>query len=343
VPVIDVLQDGDEIIHVLGDAPVRGTVQGIVDWARRLDHMQQHTGQHILSQAFERVLQADTVGFALGAETSTIDITLPALDADGVARVEDLANEIVMDNRAVAVQVYASADAAGVALRRAPQVPGPIRVVNVERFDSCACGGTHVRATGEVGLIHIRGWERSRGHTRVEFLCGRRALTDYRSRDALCRALAGQMSVGVGELPEALSRLSQAEASARHGMHELRQRLLDLELPRLAAQAEPLDGTGIRLLCRLLDGYDAGNMRYLAQGLVGTPGTVALLAVAEPAPQVCFARADDVQADMGALLREVLAPYGGRGGGRPQMAQGGGVETGDLQRILEDARRRLMV
>lgn len=344
VPVVEVLEDdgqgaGPEVVHVLAAPLADEGVRGVVHWERRLDHMQQHTGQHILSQAFERVLGGATVGFHLGAESGTIDVSLSSLDADSVARVEDLANEIVTANRAIEVQIYDSARAAGTALRRDAEIHGPVRIVTIEDFDVCACGGTHLRATGEVGIIHIRRWERSRGRTRVEFLCGRRALVDYRARDTLCQMLAGRMSVGVNDLPDAVGRLAEAEGAARRHVDELRTRLLDLELPRLAANAE--EWNGLRLVCRLLEGYDAGNMRYLAQGLTRQVGTVALLAVTEPAPQVCFARADDVPVDMGALLKESMTPYGGRGGGRPHMAQGGGVDAADLTKVLDTARRRL--
>lgn len=340
IPVVDVVEADERIIHVLARPLTDQTVQGEIDWARRVDHMQQHTGQHILSRAFMDLLDADTVSFHLGEESSTIDITQEALTEKELVRVEDRANEVVVANYAVTACEHDKADVEAMHLRHAPKLSGRIRIVDVEGVDRCPCGGTHVRATGEIGLIHIRGWERRGDVARVEFLCGERALRDYRQRDRTLQTVALELSVGVDEVPEALARLQEAESEARREMRSLRTRLLDAELPRLAEAMETVDG--IRLLARVLESYDAGNMRYLAQQLTDEPGRVVLLGVTDPSPQFCFARSEDVDMDMGALLREAAGPYGGRGGGRPHMAQGGGVSADDLSRVLADARARLV-
>lgn len=341
VAVVDVVEADGRLWHVLAEPLPLGPVKGAVDWERRQDHMQQHSGQHILSQAFERVLGAETVSFHLGAESSTIDVATEDLDAGQVARVEAVANAVVLGDLPVTAQEYTPEEAAALALRKQPAGHDRIRVVSIADFDRCACGGTHVRAAGEVGLIHIRRWERGRGALRVEFLCGARALRDYAFRDGLLQGLAGSLTVGVEEVPAAVARVQEAEAVARHGAEQLRQRLLDLEWPQLAAAAEPVAGTAWRLVCRLLEGYDAGNMRYLAARLAEQPGMVALLAVTDPAPQICFARAGDVALDMNQILRAAAGPHGGRGGGRPQMAQGGGVAGEALEAVLAAARAQV--
>ena len=210
VQIVDVVEAGEDILHLLATPLAPGPVRGIIDWNRRFDHMQQHSGQHILSQAFERELQADTVSFHLGNASSTIDVTLGSLDWDLAARIEELTNRIVFEDRPVTVREYSAAEVGALALRKAPIDKGIIRVVTVQDFDVCACGGTHVRATGEVGCIHIRGWERRRGQVRVEFLCGWRALHDYRTENVTCQDLANRFSVGIGELPLAFSRLTEA-------------------------------------------------------------------------------------------------------------------------------------
>jgi alanyl-tRNA synthetase len=339
VNVLDVVEDDERIVHVLEKALAPGAVHGVIDWTRRFDHMQQHTGQHILSQAFERALGAATVSFHLGEQSSTIDIALATLERDTAARVEELANAIVLANAPVTVREYSASEISAVPLRKVPVVHDHIRVVSIADFDVCACGGTHVRNAGEVGSILIRRWERRREQTRVEFLCGWRALRDHRVRNAICQALAGQFSVGVEDLPQAVGRQGEAEQAARRQVEALRKRLLDLELPQLAGEAELIDG--VRILCRLLDGYDAGNMRYVAQHLTEEPGMVTLLAVTEPTVQICFARSRDVDLDMARLLHEAVAPHGGRGGGKPHMAQGGGVTPEALTAVLEYARGRL--
>ncbi len=339
VQIVDVVEAGEDILHLLATPLAPGPVRGIIDWNRRFDHMQQHSGQHILSQAFERELQADTVSFHLGNASSTIDVTLGSLDWDLAARIEELTNRIVFEDRPVTVREYSAAEVGALALRKAPIDKGIIRVVTVQDFDVCACGGTHVRATGEVGCIHIRGWERRRGQVRVEFLCGWRALHDYRTENVTCQDLANRFSVGIGELPLAFSRLTEAEQTARQQMESLRKRLLDYELPHLADEAVQVGG--VRVLCRLLEGYDAGNMRYLAQNLIREPGRAVLLAVVEPTPQLCFARSEDTPLDMVQLFREVVTPYGGRGGGRPHVAQGGGIPAAQVGEVLDRALERL--
>ena len=336
VPVVDVIESGERIVHVLTAPLGPGPVHGVLDWQRRFDHMQQHSGQHILSQAFERVLKADTVSFHLGSASSTIDLALGTIGWEAVQSVEELANRIIVENQPVTVGEFTESESARLALRRPPAVHRAIRVVQVGDFDTCACGGTHVRATGEVGSIHVRRWERRRGQTRLEFLCGWRALRDHRTLSLAGQAVAARLSVPIAETPQAVGRLIEYGQAREQQLADLRRRLLECELPGLFAQAEPLGD--YRVLCRVLDGYDAASMRYAAQGLVQEPGLVALLGVTEPAPQVCFARSGNVSAHMGQLMRTVLTPFGGRGGGEPHLAQGGGFAAEQLAAVLQSAR-----
>ncbi len=340
VPVLDVLEQEGELLHVLAEPVSPGPAHGVVAWPRRFDHMQQHTGQHILSQALLEVAVAPTVSFHLGEAACTIDIAAGELTAEQAARAEELANEVVLDNRPVRVGEYTAEQAAGLALRRVPELEGPLRIVEVADFDRCACGGTHVRATGELGAIHISRWERRRGTVRVEFLVGWRALRDYRLRDALLRGMAQALTVGAEELPAAMARFQESERAAQRQIEALRARLLEAEGARLAQTAEPVGPW--RVVSGVLADCDAAGMRVLAQGLIQQPGLVALLAVTEPAVQLCFARAQDVALDMGALLRAVMAPLGGRGGGQPHFAQGGGLRAEDLVSVLAQARARLL-
>jgi len=339
VPVVDVIEEEGRIIHVLSGQLPLGPVHGVIDWPRRFDQMQQHTGQHILSRAFEDLFDAATVSFHLGAESSTIDVQLPSLDWEAAAQVEELSNSIVLQNRSVSTREYDQSEAGRLALRKPPPKRGRIRVVTLEGFDDCACGGTHVRATGEVGAIHIRRWERRRKQVRVEFICGWRALRDYRALNVTCQRLGLELSTGVGELPQAVERLFEAQNAAQHQVRDLQERLLNFELPHLASQAESV--RNLRVVAKLLDGYNAANMRRAAQKLTQEPATVALLGVTDPSPQVCFARSQDVDINMAHLLREVAGRYGGRGGGQPHVSQGGGVSAEDLPLVLRDARERV--
>ncbi len=341
IAVCEVLEEGGRILHILERPLAEGTaVHGAIDWPRRFDHMQQHSGQHLLSQAFERLFDAETVSFHLGEEACTIDVTMADLDLAQVSQVEALVNGVIFENRPISAREYAEEEIGALGLRKAPTVHGRIRIVEVEGFDRCACGGTHVRTTGEIGLVHIRRWEKRRSQTRVEFLCGGRAQRDYLRLEALCREAANRLSVGVGELPEAIVRLQEALQQSGREAQALRKQLLEREVALLALEAEPIPGG--RLLCRLLADYDAAAMRYIAQGLAAQGGIVALLAVREPSAQVCFVRSADFEADMVALFREAAGPYGGRGGGQPHAAQGGGMRADDLPAILARARALLL-
>ncbi|MHB1293619.1 MAG: alanyl-tRNA editing protein [Anaerolineae bacterium] len=341
VAVLDVIEEEGTLVHLLADPLPLGPVQGAIDWARRFDHMQQHSGQHILSQAFEQVLHAPTVSFHLGEEVSTIDLDLPTCVPNDVARVEDLANRILFEDRPVSIREVAPEDVAALGLRKPPAVEGLVRVVRVEDFDTSACGGTHVRSTGEIGCLHIARCERRHGGVRIQFLCGGRALHDYRAKDAILQQVAGGLSVAVDDLPRAVARMQEEEQDQRRQAEALRRRLLAYEAPALATQAEEI--AGVRVVCRLLEGYDAQNARSMATSLTEAPGMVALLAVTEPSPQLCLARSSDVNLDVGTLLREALQAFGGRGGGRPHMAQGGGVPVERLPDVLEWALQQARV
>lgn len=332
IPVTEVIEQGDDVLHVLARPLDSDDVQGEIDWPRRFDHMQQHTGQHILSQAFIQTANAETVSFHLGAEAATIDVAVDALTAEQIDEVERRANAIVMSVQPVSVTLHPPGSIQALALRKQPEVEGEVRVVQIGDFDRCACGGTHVRNTGEIGPIHISRWDSQRGNTRVEFLCGWRALRDYAARDALLRTLARDLSVGWSELPERYARIQEQEREARRQVERLRQRLLDAELPRLAAQAEQRDG--YRLLVSVLQDYDAGNMRYLAQQLLQEPGMVVLLGVTEPAVQFCMGRSANLAFDMRQVLRRAGETLPVRGGGKPEMVQGGGINEQELDVLL---------
>ncbi|MGQ9595550.1 MAG: alanyl-tRNA editing protein, partial [Anaerolineae bacterium] len=236
--VVGVEEDPEgRVVHIL-DVPVEeDEVRGQVDWARRFDHMQQHTGQHILSQACWQVLRAETVGFHLGDETSTIDLDVAGLDFGALEQAEALANEIVFQDRPVRAAFFSEEEAATLPLRKPPAVHGAIRVVQVEGFDCSACGGTHVRRTGEVGPIAIVRVEHRGQESRVHFVCGHRAARDHRQRVHITSTLMSALTVGLGDLPEAVARLQEDLRAARKEARDLRERVLDDETEALLAAA----------------------------------------------------------------------------------------------------------
>ncbi|RPJ84474.1 MAG: phosphoesterase [Acidobacteria bacterium] len=338
--VVEVVEsDAGDVLHVL-ERPleVGEAVHGVVDWDRRLDHMQQHTGQHILSAALDRLSMARTVGFHLGADVSTVDLDKP-LSAGAMTAAETEANRIVWDDRPVGIRMVSEAEAASLPLRKDPERTGTLRVIDVEGYDLSACGGTHVRRTGAVGTIAVLSSERLRGGTRLEFVCGGRALRQLRTyRDAVAGCIR-HVSVAPSELPAALERL-QSEAKEQHkAVRGLLERLAVHEAAALAGQAETLpDGT--RLLVRAVEAADPGVLKAMALAICTGPGyRVALFSPSAP-HLVVVARSKDVALDAGAAVRGLTATFGGKGGGKPDLAQGGGL-AGELDTMQAAARATL--
>lgn len=333
VAVVDVsAREDGTVVHVLerfwpGD---REEVEGEVDWPRRFDHMQQHTGQHVLSAAFEQVLDADTVSFHLGAEASTIDINVPRLDPEAATLVESLANQVVWEDRLVDARFVGLGELAVLPLRRQPIVGGPVRVVEIAGFDVNPCGGTHVARTGEIGLIGISRLDYRGEETRVEFLCGGRALRDYRARSAVVNQLAARLTVGYWELDQTVERLQDEAKQLRGDLRRVRERLLKAEAVELFEAAVPRGA--YRIVQQIWEGRDSGELRALAQELIRRFEVGAFLASVGERTHLCFACSEEVGLDMAALLREACAQLGGKGGGQPHLAQGSAPAT-DLARV----------
>lgn len=350
VQVIDVLvreADG-AILHVLAADIPGETVSGVVDWTRRFDHMQNHTGQHILTRAFSEIAGAQTVSFHLGAESATIDLDRVGLGASVIDAAEELANRIVTQNLPVRAWFPAPEELDSLPLRKTPEiVNGRLRVVSVGDFDSTACGGTHVACTGEIGLIKVIRTEKYKAMTRVEFRCGWRALHDYRTKNAILLNLAAALSTGYADVAASIERLQAENKALRADLRAARQALLAAEADALWAGAEPAGG--LRVIAVAWEGRDPAEVRALASRLAGQAATICLLGVAGEAAQVIMARSADVDRDMLALLRGTLTALAGeeaarRGGGRPDFAQGGGLraDLAALRTALEQAARSLL-
>ena len=346
VTVLDVIarkEDG-AVVHVLAGAVAGDDVACVIDWARRFDYMQHHTGQHILSQAFVQTASANTVGFHLGSDSLTIDLDKLNLGADVVAAVETLANEVVWADRPVTARIIQPDDAEGVRIRKLPEhlLTGGLRVIDIDGFDVTACGGTHVRRTGEIGLIKILKLEKRGDKTRVEFRCGGRALADYREKNTITNQLSADLTCGVGELSQAVGRLQDDIKAAQRSLKAANGLLLDHEAEMLAAQA-PLQN-GLRIVKLNFPDRDFADVRGLATSIVQKPGMIALLAASGEKPQMVFARSADLAQDMNALLKQTLTLLAnGRGGGQAQMAQGGGsADEVQINEALNAAERSLL-
>ena len=343
--VVDVIdRDDGSILHVVGEpdstlAPWRpgSSIRGTIDWTRRFDHMQQHTGQHVLSAAFDRLLQVRTVSFHLGSTSSTIDLHRE-VTASEIARAESEANRVVWEDRPVSIRFADADEAARLRLRKEPTRGGVLRLIEIDDFDVSACGGTHVARTGAIGIVAVLSSERFRGGTRVEFVCGGRALTSLRALREAVAAGCKLLSATGDELPVAIDRLQQDARETRKQTKDLQLRLADYESAALADRAEPIGA--VNAVLAALDGYDANGLKALAQSIAARPGHVAvLISTTMPSP-IVVARSADLRVDSGAMLRHLTATFGGKGGGRPELAQGGGLQ-GDAAAILDAARAAL--
>jgi alanyl-tRNA synthetase len=350
----DTAAPADQAARV-GHLEPRQVVHGVIDWARRFDHMQQHSGQHVLSAAFERLFQVRTVSFHLGAAVSTIDLGREASAAE-IAAAEAEANRIVWEDRPVAVRFASAEEAARMPLRKEPARGGTLRLIDVEEFDLSACGGTHVARTGGIGMIAVAGWERFKGGQRIEFVCGGRALGAFRSLRDTVTAGVRLLSVLPDELPSSIERLQADAKDHKRALSALHGDLARYHAEELAASAatvrlsalRPADGkadtTGagkpddhdVRLVARAVDA-DANGLKTLAAAIVARPGYLVVLVSAATPALVVVARSADVGVPAQQLLASLIARFGGRGGGRPELAQGGGL-VASAEAILEAAR-----
>lgn len=342
--VVECVDREDEgVLHLIqGRTPHVGeTVRGHVDWPRRLDHIQQHTGQHILSQAFIRLFQAETRSFRMMTETSEIDLALDSPTDERIDQAVELANRIIWENRPVHIREVTKEETAELALRKDSAREGELRVIEIEDYDLSPCGGTHAVRTGEVGIIAVRSWERAKGMVRIEFLAGVRVLADYARSNRAARRAASLFSVGRDETAEAASRLMEENKSLHRRLRALEETASRAEAAELLQQAEQLsDDT--RIIRHIFDGRSPDGLRHIASALTQQPGTIALLASTDAdGARLVFARAQDAPGDMNELMRAACELLDGRGGGRPEMAQGGGKKLDKLPDAIKAAADKL--
>ncbi len=319
--VLDVQVDEDDRVWHVVDRPHAAGAAGekasalecTLDWSRRFDHMQQHTGQHVLSAAFERLRNAPTLSSTLGAERSVIEVGIADVDWRGVEEVEEAANRVLWDDRAL---VLHWTDAQGIGrfpLRKPPKVTGRIRVVEIPEWDWSACGGTHTRRTGEVGAIKIVGWERIRGNVRFSFLCGGRALKDHAWRTETLLDAAKRRSSSDHELIAHLERAFEER-------EELRKRLAALSVRLLADEAREAVGSPPRPVALLAAERSREDVRSFALQCLEAGAPWVISGAKAPDPSVVVARAKaDASLDLRTLVPALLAAARGKGGGSPDM------------------------
>ncbi len=331
------------VLHIVQgrSLEVGAHVTGRVDWPRRLDHIQQHTGQHILSQAFIALFEAETRGFRMLEQYCEVDVALEDPSEEKVEQAVELANQIIWEDRAVQIRQVTKEEAASLHLRKESDREGELRLIEIEGFDLTPCGGTHARRTGEVGLIAVRSFERAKGLTRIDFVAGGRALADYRRANHVARGVASFFSTARDEAPAAVARMLEENKQLTRRVRALEEVAARVEAEELLSEAAPLTG-GARLCARVFEGRDAESLKKLAQSIVAHGQTIALLGSRDgDAARLVFARSTDAPGDMNALMREACQRLNGRGGGRPEMAQGGGRNVEKLEEAIEAAANSL--
>jgi len=334
---IDTEENG--VLHVIqGRAPdVGATVKGRVDWPRRLDHMQQHTGQHILSQAFVTLFNAPTRAFRVLDGSCEIDVELNNPTNEVVERAVELANNVVWEDRQIKIKSATPEEAARLPLRKEPSRDGELRLIEIEGFDLTPCGGTHAYRTGEVGMIAVRTWERAKGLTRIEFVAGTRALADYRRANKSARAVAALFSAGRDDAAKLAVRMVEENKELHRRVRALEEIVARVEAQELLAAVAP-NAAGVRVVTEILENRDGESLKHLAQALIAHPKTIALLGSRDKdAARLVFSRSADALGDMNALMREACALLDGRGGGKADLAQGGGHKVERIREAIDSA------
>jgi alanyl-tRNA synthetase len=330
VPVIDVVDEGERVAHVLASPIQDNRVVGQVEWSRRFDHMQQHTGQHLLSAVVAERLGYPTVAVHFGSETSTIDLEGPLLRSEQAAALETTANQVVVDNRPVQVSFEEASEAIG--LRKRPTRSGTIRIITIQQLDRSACGGTHVRATGEIGAILVRKIERVRKATRLEFLCGGRAIAQARADYALLARLAGELSASPDEIPHLLE-VQRAELKEAHSARRDAEIRVDLLQARELYAAALPDAGGVRSVVLRDDVSSLEALRRVAQAFATLPRAM-FVGIAADQPAVVLSTSTDTGINAAGVLKGVLTMVGGRGGGSATLAQGVLPGRAELEQVL---------
>jgi alanyl-tRNA synthetase len=273
---------------------------------------------------------------------SEIDVALDAPTEEKIEQAVELANRIIWEDRAVDIRQVTKEEAAGLALRKDSAREGELRLIEIENYDLTPCGGTHAGRTGEVGLIAVRSFERAKGLTRIDFVAGGRALADYRRANRTARNCAALFSAGRDEAASLVERTLEENKQLARRIRTLEEMTARIEAEELLSEATPLKD-GAKLCVRVFEDRDAESLKRVAQAIISHPSTIALLGSREKdAARLVFARSPEASGDMNALLREACEMLDGRGGGRPDMAQGGGREIDKLDKAVETAARRLI-
>jgi alanyl-tRNA synthetase len=332
VEVSQVIEEDNRIFHILEGNITSEKILGKIDWPRRFDHMQQHAGQHILSQSFSELHDAETLSFHLGEVTSTVEINLRNISEEEVEKVEARANKTVFQDREIKTYFVRADEIEGIPLRRPPKKKGLIRVVEITDFDYSACGGTHPKRTGEIGLIKIIKWERIRNNIRFEFVCGQRALEDYAWKNSHLRQLSNLFTVQEKEVLSSVERLLSDLKEQKKKNKKMQQKMIEYEAQDIAQRA----GKGI--IKNIFTGRGHDEVRFLALNIIRKGDFVVLYGLkGEERIQLILARSENMDIDLREVVPELCSLIKGKGGGRPSLVEITGEKKENLNLALDKA------
>ncbi|MGA2346039.1 MAG: DHHA1 domain-containing protein [Candidatus Sulfotelmatobacter sp.] len=325
-----------------GDLKPGTRVRGLIDAARRRDHMQQHSGQHVLSAAFLRLHNMPTVSFHMADDYCSIDLDTPSLTKEQIESAERLANEIILENRGVDIRFVTREEAGNLGLRKLPPTErDELRLIDIRDFDLSACGGTHVAQTGQIASILLRKTEKVRQGWRVEFVAGQRAVATARRDFSTLTETAALFSAHIYDVPQQARKSLDEIRTLRKQREQSQEELAAAQAAALLAETAEVSGR--KLVVRTLADRDLNFVKLLAQKLTRlSPHAVALLATTSPQPSLVFAQSAGLPLDMGALMKETMTKLGGRGGGSKDLAQGGVPSADGIDSALKAIAEKLM-
>jgi len=345
-PINEVAEDEqtNEILHFLeGDgSPLQpgAVVRGVIDAVRRRDHMQQHSGQHVLSAAFEKLYSFATVSFHMGDESCTIDLATDSISAKQLQAAERLANEVIAEDRRVEIRFATPDEARTMGVRKIPPAEREkLRLIDIHEFDLNACGGTHVGSTGQIGCILVRKIEKVKQGVRVEFVCGLRAVAVARYDFESLTEAAALFSTHIWEVPQQIRKSQDEIKSAQKAQHKLLEEVAELQAERMFAAG--IEQNGQTLIAQYFADRDLGFIKMLAQKLTKHEKVIALLACGGPQPSLVFAQTPGMSHDMGALMKQTVEALGTRGGGNRDMAQGGAPGGDRAESAIVEAAKQI--
>lgn len=344
IPVLDVVEEGSDVLHILAEKPDTDKANCSIDWPRRFDHMQQHSGQHLLSAAAFQATGAETVGFHLGTASSQVDLTIDTITREQVEEIERIANSIVFANYQLHTHYATAETLTSYPVRKQPPAGVErIRLIEVPDVDCCPCGGTHVAMAGEIGLIKIRSWERKKGLVRVDFVCGGRALQYYQLMTHTVNELSSRFSAPAPELMLTIERHFARDEQVEKQLNQLKQDLNEYLTKDLLAKADTC--SGIKVISHVMASALPQDIADVAKRLAAHEQVIALVGGISPdgsKSHLVFACSAGSSVNMSEHLKAVLPLIQGKGGGNAQLAQGGGNGAGQTAFALESARRNVL-